>query len=310
MPILTPSRSSNLEFNCRTSSLHYFRTHFSGEKCWLSLVVREDDKFYQIFSWKGKFVPRVILLTLLGHGNQEKRFLRLFKALKSELKHIQRKYGSHIESKLQSEILSKEVSMFFSWASISGPYSLSPANHSYPPVCKPNTKLIRRSRRNSWSWEVWKRMYRRYPRHFLRQLLQPLQLQQDEEDALNSYNDRPLAFDSCPRTNQSFWRSFCSLTPKSVWTILTAWMSAVLFYLFICTKAMWTMSFKWIINCWAMGTFFFVKEDFVRDIVHVHQIIHGNKSEEATWYSPPALSLWRGNRSLERINLSSESFVN
>jgi len=88
-------RSSRLEFNCKTSSLHYFRTHFSQDRCWLSLVVREEDKFYQIFSWKGQ-------------GNQEKRFLKLFKALKAELRHIQRKYGNSPTSKLRSEILSKE----------------------------------------------------------------------------------------------------------------------------------------------------------------------------------------------------------
>jgi hypothetical protein len=92
-------RSSQLEFNCRTSSLHYFRTHFSNEKCWLSLVVREDDKFYKIFSWKGQ-------------GTQEKRFLELFKSLKMELKHIQRKYGCQLTTKLRSEILSKEEITF------------------------------------------------------------------------------------------------------------------------------------------------------------------------------------------------------
>lgn len=106
-PLTFTFRSSHLEFNCRTSSLHYFRTHFSGEKCWLSLVVKEDDKYYQIFSWKGK-QGLVVQSHATGHGNQEKRFLRLFKALKSELKNIQRKYGSQITSKLRSEILSKE----------------------------------------------------------------------------------------------------------------------------------------------------------------------------------------------------------
>eukprot|EP01127_Copromyxa_protea_P009105 TRINITY_DN2119_c0_g1_i1.p1 TRINITY_DN2119_c0_g1~~TRINITY_DN2119_c0_g1_i1.p1 ORF type:complete len:222 (+),score=23.23 TRINITY_DN2119_c0_g1_i1:256-921(+) len=93
-------RSSYLEFNAKTSSLHYFRTHFSNEKCWLSLVVRENDNFYQIFSWRGQ-------------GAQEKRFLELFKALKTELKCIQRKYGSQVTSKkLRSEILSKEEITF------------------------------------------------------------------------------------------------------------------------------------------------------------------------------------------------------
>jgi len=88
-------RSSHLEFSCKISSLHYFRTHFSNEKCWLSLVVREGDKYYQIFSWRGQ-------------GNQEKRFLKLFKALKTELERIQRRYGNNTTLKLRSEILSKE----------------------------------------------------------------------------------------------------------------------------------------------------------------------------------------------------------
>jgi len=58
-------------------------------------VVREGDKYYQIFSWRGQ-------------GNQEKRFLKLFKALKSELERIQRRYGNSTTLKLRSEILSKE----------------------------------------------------------------------------------------------------------------------------------------------------------------------------------------------------------
>jgi len=62
-------RSSTLEFDVNCISLHYFRTHFIEERSWLQLVVREDQQYYQIFSWKGK-------------GNQKERFKKLFKTLK------------------------------------------------------------------------------------------------------------------------------------------------------------------------------------------------------------------------------------
>jgi len=65
-------RSSQLEFKLEKTSLHYFRTHFSNDQAWLQLVVKEDNQFYQIFSWKGK-------------GNQKDRFLQLFVTLQREL---------------------------------------------------------------------------------------------------------------------------------------------------------------------------------------------------------------------------------
>jgi hypothetical protein len=66
-----------LEFDPSQTSLHYFQTHFSDDRAWLQLVVRENNSYYTIFSWKGS-------------GQQRNRFLRLFKTLKSELQQVQR----------------------------------------------------------------------------------------------------------------------------------------------------------------------------------------------------------------------------
>jgi hypothetical protein len=44
------------------SSFHFFRTHYDDDKAWLTLVVRENDVFYLLYSWKGS-------------GNQRDRFL-------------------------------------------------------------------------------------------------------------------------------------------------------------------------------------------------------------------------------------------
>lgn len=65
-------RSSILEFDVKESSIHYFRTHFSEDQCWLQLVIREGSTFYSIFSWKGK-------------GSQYDNFHRLFNSLRESL---------------------------------------------------------------------------------------------------------------------------------------------------------------------------------------------------------------------------------
>jgi len=96
-------RSSTLEFDMNLISLHYFRTHFIEERSWLQLVVRENNQFYQIFSWKGK-------------GNQKERFKRLFKTLKKTVKEVQRKNGLKIP-KMNSEIVSTKERNFI------GPFS-------------------------------------------------------------------------------------------------------------------------------------------------------------------------------------------
>lgn len=69
-------RSSNLEFDVRRCSLHYFRTHYNEDRSWLQLCVKEGSQYYQIFSWKGK-------------GKQKERFLELFKTLRREIRSIQ-----------------------------------------------------------------------------------------------------------------------------------------------------------------------------------------------------------------------------
>jgi len=57
-------RSKTLQFSIAQSSLHYFRTHFSEDQCWLQLIIKESGQYYQIFSWKGTvygFIPRILL---------------------------------------------------------------------------------------------------------------------------------------------------------------------------------------------------------------------------------------------------------
>jgi len=61
-----------MEFEIDSITFHYFRTHFSEDRCWLQLVVKEGNQFYKIFSWKGK-------------GNQKERFLKLFNALTRQI---------------------------------------------------------------------------------------------------------------------------------------------------------------------------------------------------------------------------------
>eukprot|EP01124_Arcella_intermedia_P019106 TRINITY_DN26248_c0_g1_i1.p1 TRINITY_DN26248_c0_g1~~TRINITY_DN26248_c0_g1_i1.p1 ORF type:complete len:268 (+),score=49.70 TRINITY_DN26248_c0_g1_i1:86-889(+) len=85
-------RSSTLEFDVNLISLHYCRTHFIEERSWLQLLVRENNQFYQIFSWKGK-------------GDQKDRFEKLFKALKSSVKLVQQKNRSS-QTKMNTEIVS------------------------------------------------------------------------------------------------------------------------------------------------------------------------------------------------------------
>jgi len=65
-------RSSKLEFVLGRTTLHYFRTHFSESQAWLQLVVKEDNLYHQIFSWKGE-------------GNQKDRFFKLFATLQKDL---------------------------------------------------------------------------------------------------------------------------------------------------------------------------------------------------------------------------------
>jgi len=96
-------RSSTLEFDINLISLHYFRTHFIEERSWLQLVIRENNQFYQIFSWKGK-------------GNQKERFKRLFKTLKKTVKEVQKKNGFTLP-KMNSEIVSTKERNFI------GPFS-------------------------------------------------------------------------------------------------------------------------------------------------------------------------------------------
>lgn len=70
-------RKSILEFKLRESSVHYFRTHFSEEQCWLQLVFREGTTFYSIFSWKGR-------------GSQQENFHQLFKSLNNAISSFQK----------------------------------------------------------------------------------------------------------------------------------------------------------------------------------------------------------------------------
>jgi hypothetical protein len=98
-------RSSSLEFRLdpQQTSLHYFRSHFAEKKCWLQLIVREGDKYYAIFSSRGK-------------GNQRDRFLTLFTTLKEELKRWQLRFYSNTFATrlLPDEIVSKEEFMLIS----------------------------------------------------------------------------------------------------------------------------------------------------------------------------------------------------
>jgi hypothetical protein len=98
-------RSSCLEFSLdpQQTSLHYFRTHFAEEQCWLQLVVREGNKYYLIFSSRGK-------------GNQKERFFKLFVSLQEELRRWQlRAYPHSLSSRslrpLPAEIVSKQEFM-------------------------------------------------------------------------------------------------------------------------------------------------------------------------------------------------------
>jgi hypothetical protein len=65
-------RSSVMEFVLSESTLHYCRSHFSDDQCWLALVVKERAQYHKIMSWKGR-------------GNQRDRFMRLFQHLQQEL---------------------------------------------------------------------------------------------------------------------------------------------------------------------------------------------------------------------------------
>jgi hypothetical protein len=95
-------RSARLEFplDPQRTSLHYFRTHFAEEQCWLQLVVRENNDYFLIFSSRGK-------------GNQKERFLELFTSLQEELARYQaRMYPPLLSSRaLPSEIVSKQEFM-------------------------------------------------------------------------------------------------------------------------------------------------------------------------------------------------------
>lgn len=46
------NRSSTLRFSINDTSFHYFRTHWSQDRAWLQLVIKEGDTYYKIFSWK------------------------------------------------------------------------------------------------------------------------------------------------------------------------------------------------------------------------------------------------------------------
>lgn len=70
-------RKSSLEFRLQDSSVHYFRTHFSEEQCWLQLVFREGNTFYSIFSWKGR-------------GTQQDNFYLLFNSLNDAILSFQK----------------------------------------------------------------------------------------------------------------------------------------------------------------------------------------------------------------------------
>lgn len=80
------------------SSFHFYRTHYDDEKAWLTLVVRENDVFYLLYSWKGS-------------GNQRDRFFDLLARLKAVLATYQPNSGlvaKHSQRVLASEIISKE----------------------------------------------------------------------------------------------------------------------------------------------------------------------------------------------------------
>jgi hypothetical protein len=86
-------RSSQLEFDISKTSLHYFRTHYNEDRSWLQLVVKEDEHYYQIFSWKGA-------------GKQKDRFLELFKTLRHEIRIAQGNRPRAVET--NSVIVSRE----------------------------------------------------------------------------------------------------------------------------------------------------------------------------------------------------------
>eukprot|EP00004_Rigifila_ramosa_P023573 TRINITY_DN6635_c0_g1_i1.p1 TRINITY_DN6635_c0_g1~~TRINITY_DN6635_c0_g1_i1.p1 ORF type:complete len:256 (-),score=42.43 TRINITY_DN6635_c0_g1_i1:73-840(-) len=88
-------RSSTLEFNASLCSLHYLRTHFSEEKAWLSLVVRERDRYYKICSWRGL-------------GNQQRRFLALFRQLKQAQQSTWVTPASFQKRTIDEEIVTRE----------------------------------------------------------------------------------------------------------------------------------------------------------------------------------------------------------
>lgn len=105
-------RSARMEFVLSESTLHYSRSHFSDDQCWLALVIKEKAQYHKIMSWKGR-------------GNQRERFMRLFHHLQQELiraqsvqQHLQqqRRYGLGVTlpggimywSKEAAEIVSKE----------------------------------------------------------------------------------------------------------------------------------------------------------------------------------------------------------
>lgn len=82
------------------SSFLYYRTHYDDSKAWLTLVVRENDTFYLLYSWKGS-------------GNQRDRFFDLLTRLKAVLATYQPSSSSigganRSQRVLASEIISKD----------------------------------------------------------------------------------------------------------------------------------------------------------------------------------------------------------
>ena len=66
-------RSSRLVFDRSDLSLHYLRTHYTDDAAWIKLVVRENETYYILASWKGA-------------GDQKARFFELFAALSTALR--------------------------------------------------------------------------------------------------------------------------------------------------------------------------------------------------------------------------------
>jgi hypothetical protein len=85
-------------FATSRSSFLYYRTHYDDSKAWLTLVVRENDVFYLLYSWKGS-------------GNQRDRFFDLLTRLKAVLATYQpssRLAANRNQRVLASEIISKD----------------------------------------------------------------------------------------------------------------------------------------------------------------------------------------------------------